>query len=261
VKNYILLTSLILISTLNLNSQEILNPAIKTNTAFIAGEKLTYEMHYGLISAGKVVLSLHEEKYRGVTVFHSVSLAKTAGLADKIYGVKDVYESWFYQESNLPYRHEFSVKEGRFKRNNKVTYNRITNTVESKLSGHHIVPELILDLSSILYYVRRVDYSKLKVGDVLFLNMYFPDEVFPFRFIYDGKEVVETKFGNINCIKLNPVVEVGRMFKNKDDLTMWLSDDGNFIPILIRLDIRIVGDIDLYLTGYENTANPLVFKK
>lgn len=260
-KNYILLTSLIFFSSLYLISQEIVNPSIKANTAFIAGEKLTYEMHYGLISAGKVVLSLYEEKYRGKSVFHSVSMAKTAGVADKIYGVKDVYESWFYKESNLPYRHEFSVKEGRFKRHNKVTYNRINNTVESKLSGIHIVPELILDLSSILYYVRRVDYSKFKVGEVILLNMYFPDEVFPFRFIYDGKEVIETEFGKISCIRLNPVVEVGRMFKNSDDLTMWLSDDGNFIPILIRLDIRIVGDIDLYLTGYENTANPLVFKK
>lgn len=260
-KYILLFTFLFVLCTPYLKSQKILNPPIKANTAFIAGEKLTYKMHYGFISAGYVELSLYQEEYQGKVVFHSVSMAKTAGLADKIYGVRDIYESWFYPENNMPYRHEFKVKEGRFKRHNKVTYNRSNNTVNSELSGIDTVPEHILDLSSILYYVRRIDFSTLKVGEVILLNMYFPDEVFPFYFVYNGKEVIKTKAGKISCIRLNPLVEVGRMFKSKEDLSMWLSDDGNYIPILIRLDIRIAGSIDLYLTSYENTANPLVFNK
>lgn len=255
----LLLLFVLLHFILIVKSQTIVNPSIKPNTAFIAGEILTYEMHYGFISAGFTELSLNEEYYQNKWVYHSISLAKTKGISDKIYGVKDIYESWFDKESNLPIKHELRVKEGRYKRHNKVTYNRKNNTVNSELSGIHEVPEHILDLSSILYYVRRVDFSKVNIGDVIFLNMYFSDEVFPFRFVYDGKEIIESHFGKISCIKLNPVVEVGRVFKHKDDLTMWLSDDGNYIPILIRLDIRIVGAIDLYLTKYEHTANPLIF--
>jgi hypothetical protein len=259
VKYYCFFTFLFVLCASYLKSQVILNPPIKVNKAFIAGEKLTYKMQYGLISAGYVELSLYKEEYQGKVVFHSVSMARTSGLAEKIYGVKDIYESWFYPENNMPYRHEFSVKEGRFKRHNKVTYDRSNNTVDSELSGIDTVPELILDLSSILYYVRRIDFSALKVGEVILLNMYFPDEVFPFYFVYNGKEDIKTKAGKISCIRLNPLVEVGRMFRSKDDLSMWLSDDGNLIPILIRLDIRIAGSIDLYLTAYEKTANPLLF--
>jgi hypothetical protein len=91
--------------------------------------------------------------------------------------------------------------------------------------------------------------------------MYFSDEVFPFRFVYNGKETIKTKLGKISCLKISPVVQVGRVFKNSDDLTIWLSDDCNFIPILIRLDIRVAGIVNLKLTKFENTANPLVFLK
>jgi hypothetical protein len=76
-----------------------------------------------------------------------------------------------------------------------------------------------------------------------------------------GKEVIRTKFGKISCLKINPVVEVGRMFKRSDDLTIWLTDDGNRIPVLIRMDIRIVGSVNLKLAKYENVANPLAFQE
>jgi hypothetical protein len=128
-KNTIFFLVLLLIHPLMVKSQIIVNPAIKPNTAFIAGEKLTYEMNYGIISAGFVELSLHEERYQHKLVFHSVSMAKTAGLANKIYGVKDVYESWFDKKSNLPFKQEFNVKEGRYKKHNKITYNRKTAKV------------------------------------------------------------------------------------------------------------------------------------
>ncbi len=239
----------------------IVNPPIKDNTAFIAGESLTYEMHYGIFLAGTTQLLLTEDIYNNKQVFHSFSIAQTAGLADKIYGVTDIYESWFDKETNLPYKDEIKVKEGRYERYNEVTYNRKNNTVNSKKSGIDTVPELILDLSSVLYYVRRVDFSKIKEGDVILLNMYFSDEVFPFRFKYNGEETIKTKFGKINCLKLSPVVQVGRVFKHSDDLTLWISNDCNYIPILISLDIRVAGTVNLRLTKYENTANALVFKK
>ncbi len=252
---------IILLNILSVHAQEIVNPPVKFNNAFIAGENLTYQIKYGFITAGTTYLALKEVMYQNKLVFHSFTVAQTSGLADKIYGVKDIYESWFDKETNLPYKQARNISEGRYKKYNEVTYNRKDNTVHSKLSGIHPVPEKILDLSSSLYYIRRVDFSNIKEGEVIFVNMYFSDEVFPFRFVYKGKETVRTKFGKINCFKISPVVEVGRMFKRADDLTIWLSDDNNRIPVSIQMDIRIVGIVNLKLIKYENTANPLVFQE
>jgi hypothetical protein len=52
---------------------------------------------------------------------------------------------------------------------------------------------------------------------------------------------------------------VGRMFKSSNDLTIWLTDDENCIPVSVRMDIRIVGAVYLKLVNYENTVKPLIF--
>lgn len=251
---------LLLIATY-VDAQDIFTPPVKPNTAFKAGENLTYQVRYGIIVAGISNLSLTEEVYQNKTVFHALTLGQTTGLADKIYGVKDIYESWFDKKTNLPYKQIRNISEGHYRKYNEVTYDRKNNTVHSKLSGIHKVPAKILDLTSTFYYIRRVDFSKVKEGDVISVNMYFSDEIFPFRLIYKGKETIRTKFGKIKCLKICPIVEVGRMFKTRDDLTIWFTDDDNCLPVLVKMDIRIVGSVILKLISFENTVHPPAFQE
>jgi hypothetical protein len=248
-----------LFATLSVGAQELIPPTMKSGISFNAGENLTYQINYGPIIGGVTVISLTEDNYDNKAVFHAVAIARTTGVAEVIFGVKDVYESWFDKKSNLSYRQIRNIKEGRYTHYNEVTYNRIDNTVDSKLTGIHHVPENILDLSTALYYIRRIDFSKAKEGDVILVNIYFADEIFPFYLRYQGKETIRTKFGKMSCLKISPVVEVGRMFKTSDDLKIWLTDDQNCIPVLVRMDIRVVGAVYLKLVNYENTIAPLVF--
>ncbi|MDP3916615.1 MAG: DUF3108 domain-containing protein [Bacteroidota bacterium] len=248
---------ILLINTLSVNAQPFVNPSIKPNTAFMAGEKLTYQIRYGIIVGGITTLSLTNDIYENKEVFHAVATGKTTGMAEVIYGVNDVYESWFDKETNLSYKQIRNIKEGSYTKYNEVTYNRKNNTVNSKLSGVHSVPPKILDLATSLYYIRRIDFSKVKENEVIFLNIYFSDEIFPFYIRYKGKETIRTKFGKISCLKISPVVEVGRMFKTPNDVSIWITDDGNYIPAMIEMDIRIVGKIHLKLINYENIVHPL----
>ena len=91
----------------------------------------------------------------------------------------------------------------------------------------------------------------MKEGDILFVNMYFADEVYPFYLRYSGKETIRTKNGKMNCIKISPVVEVGRMFETKDDMTIWFTVDDKCIPVLVRMELRIDGAVILKLVKYE----------
>jgi hypothetical protein len=254
------LLPIFLLLILSVDGQEIFNPPVKSNTAFVAGEKLTYQIRYGFIVGGTTTLSVIDTIYHNKPVFYALAIGETTGMADKIYGVKDVYESWFDKQTNLPFKQIRNIKEGHYKLYNEVTYNRKNNTIHSKLTGIHSVPDKILDLVSTFYYLRRIDFSKINEGDVIFVNIYFADEIFPFRLRYRGKETVKTKLGKINCFKISPVVETGRMFKRDDDLTIWFTDDNNCLPVKVRMDIRIVGAIFLNLVKYENTANPMVFQ-
>jgi len=256
----LILFFILLLKFLYVDAQEIFTPPIKPNKAFKAGEILTYQIRYGLIVGGTTTLALTEAVYQENSVFHALAVGQTTGMADRIYEVKDIYESWFDKETNMPYKQVRNIKEGSYKWYNEVTYDRVNNTVNSMKSGVHSVPEKILDLASTFYYLRRVDFSKVDRGDVVFVNMFFSDEIFPFRLKYKGKDNIKTKFGRIRCFKISPVVEVGRMFKAKDDLTVWFTDDENCIPVLVKMDIRYIGAVYLELTKYQNTVNPLMFQ-
>ena len=58
---------------------------------------------------------------------------------------------------------------------------------------------------------------------------WFTDELYPIRLRYMGMEEVKTRSGKIKCYKFNPVTEVGRLFKTKEDVSFWFSADKNFL--------------------------------
>ncbi|MDP3434086.1 MAG: DUF3108 domain-containing protein, partial [Bacteroidota bacterium] len=103
-KRYFNILIILLINTLSVNAQPFVNPTIKPNTAFKAGEKLTYQIRYGIIVGGITTLSLTNDIYENKEVFHAVATGKTTGMAEVIYGVNDVYTSWFDKETNLSYK-------------------------------------------------------------------------------------------------------------------------------------------------------------
>jgi len=242
------------------NAQDSLTPPVVPNAAFQAGEILTYQIKYGFIVGGITTLSLTEDTYNAKSVFHVTAIGETTGMAEMIYGVKDIYESWFDKTSNLSYKQIRNIKEGSYTQYNEVTYNRKNNTVNSKLSGIHQVPAKILDLATALYYIRRIDFSKVNLNEVILVNIYFADDIFPFYLRFNGNETIRTKFGKIDCHKISPIVEVGRMFKTSEDVNIWLTNDTNCIPVLIVMDVRLVGKINLKLVSCENAVNPTMFQ-
>lgn len=249
---------IILLLLIGINTRAVdFEPMPMPGNSFRSGENLYYQLRYGYMTGGVVQLSLTDVYQDKMMMFHAVGICQTSGLADKIYGVKDIYESWFDKKTGLPYKQVRNIREGRYKWFNEVTYNRQNNTVNSKRSGVHQTPANIMDVLSMLYYIRRIDYSKLKDGDVMTIKVYFADEISPFKLRYRGIETIDTKYGKVRCHRISPVVEVGRMFKSPDDLAFWVSDDGNYIPVKVRMNIRIVGAVNMELTNYSNIKFPL----
>ena len=65
------------------------------NEAFKPGEKLTFRLHYGLISAGEGTLEVLPEKqtFVGRVCYHVVGTGETVGAFDWFFKVRDTYES------------------------------------------------------------------------------------------------------------------------------------------------------------------------
>jgi hypothetical protein len=115
-------------------------------------------------------------------------------------------------------------------------------------------PEFVQDMLSSYYYARTLDYSNARVGDVFTITALVDDEIVPLKMKYIGKETITIDAGKFRCLKFVPVVQRGRVFKNEQDLKVWITDDLNHIPVLAEAEI-LVGSIKMELQKYSGVRN------
>ena len=231
------------------------------------GEKVSYIIHYGAIKGGEATLEIVSDTSFGKKLWHSKMDARTTGMADAIFRVRDIYEAYINPETELPERSIRNISEGRYKRYNVVLFDHITRKdsaiLTSDLTGIHITQPGMHDILSCFYWFRNnilPDMKNVKKGEVITIMTWFTDELYPIRMKFIGIEDVKTRIGKIRCYKFNPVTETGRLFKTEEDVSFWFTADKNFLPVKIRFDI-FVGAFMVEVVSYEGLAYPLEIKK
>lgn len=236
-------------------------------SAYKPGERVEYSIHYGVIQAGAASFELKVDTLWGKEVWHSTFIGRTVGVADALFKVKDIYESYIDPESELPLFTIRNIQEGRYRRYNEVVFDHKTRAdsaiLTSDLTGVHITQPGIHGILSCFYFFRNhylPYYKTFKKGDVITIMTWFTDELYPIKLKYIGREEIKTRIGRINCLKFNPVTEVGRLFKTQEDVSFWFSADKNFLPVKVRFDI-FVGAFICEMVNYEGLAHPLDIRK
>ena len=229
--------------------ENVTGPGMEKNN-FIPGEKMVFQIYYGPLNAGKVDTYLTVDTFRNRQVYYAEAVVRTTGLADKLYKIRDMYGGYFDPETLLPLKSIRDISEGNYKKHNIVEYNHDSLKAYSSESGEHDIPANIRDMVSVFYYVRTIDYDTMKYDDIIHINTFFDDELFPFDMRFRGRETIKTRGGTFDCIKLVPFVEPGRIFRKEDDMTLWFSDDANHVPIRGKFDL-IVGSVKCDLIQYD----------
>lgn len=227
------------------------------NTAFKEGEILTYRLHYGLINAGNVVLEVKPEilNVGSRKVYHIVGTGYTTGSADWFYKVRDRYETYMDKDALLPWMFVRRVDEGGFKFSQDYSFNHYQKKVDIGNNEKFDVPAGIQDMVSAFYSARNMDLSNAKDGDIYSITCFVDKEIWPLKIKFIGREVIDTDLGEFRCLRFRPVVQKGRVFKDEDDLNVWISDDKNHLPMRVKANI-IIGSVKMDITGTKNLANP-----
>ncbi|MGX5818587.1 DUF3108 domain-containing protein [Chitinophaga lutea] len=229
------------------------------NTSFKAGETLTLKVFYNLgkmfVGAGEATFNTRLEKYAGKDAYHVIGEGKTYRTYDWFFKVRDKYESYIDTATMLPIRFIRNVSEGGYTIYNNVGFNRETNQATST-NGTFKVPHCIQDVISAIYYARNIDFSKYKPGDKIPFSMFLDDEVYDIYIRYIGKENVDTRYGTFRAIKFKPLLIKGTIFQGGEQMTVWVSDDGNKIPLRVDSPIS-VGSIKVDMISYGNLRHPL----
>lgn len=238
------------------------DPRVDTEyPAYKAGEWLKFRIHYGFLNASYATLHVQNDTVGEVPVYHVVGRGKTTGFASIFFKVDDTYESYFSREDGRPYRFIRKISEGGYTKDIEINFDHdqgkaVLHDKKNQKKMDFEIGNSVQDLISAFYYLRdHYEPEDLVVGESIELNMLYDDDgIFRFRLKYLGLEVLKTKFGKVECHKFRPYVQSGRVFKEKESLSLWVSNDRNKIPIRIEADLAI-GSIKADLDGYNSLRN------
>ena len=234
-------------------------------SAFDVGEWFKFRIHYGLINAGYATLEIKEATKNNKKVFHAVGKGHTTGMTKMFFKVEDNYESFIDKETGNPYQFVRKINEGGYTKDQEGFFDRKNKTVlvkDYKRDSEKtiIVTDDVQDILSTFYYLRNhPTVDKLKIGEFVDIDMFFDDEITKFKLKFLGREDIKTKFGTIPTMMFRPYVQAGRVFKEQESLTVWISDDDNKMPIRIKASLA-VGSLKADLDSFKGLKHPFKVK-
>lgn len=230
-----------------------------------SGETLNYRIHYGVLNAGTATLTASKTNYQGTPHLYVKGVGRTTGAVKAFFKVDDLYESFINYSTGLPSFYVRNVKEGTYSQHLQTVFNHSNQTLiltdkKTPANGSKVIKSVkgVQDMLSAFYYLRTLSTSQLKVGSVVNMNVWIDDELFPFQLKVVGTENFKTKFGSISALKIIPSVKSGRVFKDNESVTMWVSNDANHVPLSIKATLA-VGSLKADLESYKNVKSKLNF--
>lgn len=246
-------------------------PSPEQEPAFKSGEWFKFRMSYsGWFKAGEATLKVDEKKLNGKSVYHVVGKGKTTGPVNLFFKVRDRYESYFDKETGAPYKFIRKIDEGGHTKDIEIEFNHeeqkaVVNNKKHKKIKTIATEKDVQDMVSMYYYLRNsIDTDNLKIGDEIKTNMFFDEENYGFKLKYLGKETIKVDINGsrvkVKSLKFRPYVMAGRVFKEEESLTLWVSADKNKIPLKIKADLA-VGSLRADLEEFKGLkhAFPIVF--
>lgn len=264
---------LVFLTSLMLNTSEAQRDTLRVSSekmlpmdkfAFESGEKLSYRVHYGMITAGEAVITVKDRYFNGTDCFQIDVVGNSSSFFDYFIRIRDNWGTYLNKQTMQPERFYMNIEEGKYRRYEVNDFNRQEDSVfvtrydkDTKKPSHYWkywVPEGAHDMISGSYILRNFDYSKLNPGDIIRLDGYFDKELYDFKIKYVGKEVVKTDFGKVTAIKLMPLMPENSLFDGENAISLWLTDDKHKVPVKIRAKM-FVGAVEIDIKGYDLPKN------
>lgn len=234
-------------------------------SSYDVGEWFKFRIHYGFINAGYATLEVKEASINNKKVFHIIGRGYTTGMSRFFFKVDDLYESYIDKDTGNPYQFVRKIDEGGYVKNQEGFFNQSGNKILVKDYKNQTektleIPKNTQDIVSTFYYLRNYPaIDKIKPGEFVSIDMFFDDETTKFNLKFLGREDVTTKFGVVPTMIFRPLVQSGRVFKEEESLTVWISDDNNKLPVRIKANLA-VGSIKADLDGFKGLKYPFKVK-
>jgi len=240
---------LILIILLTLSSQ-FTRQANIYSSKFRSNEQFEYTLHYGVFKVGRAAIS--NTRTDSGCGYKLTALARTTGMAKLFRRLHYSFNCCMDIENGWPLTTSMDMLERNYQIQNKVFFDHESrpdsSIIQSQHSGQIVVKKGTFDILTCFHYFRGNMISEnMEIGKYENFDIYYWDEVYDMKIKYMGKEIIKSKMGKLECLKVNPRTDIGRFFKTNDDMSIWFTNDKYCIPVMIVVDFRF-GTIKAHLS-------------
>lgn len=238
--------------------------------AFAHGEEATFTLHYewGMLDSdvGSATVRLDSITFNGEKAYRCTMHGRTTRMYDVFFKVREDFQAWFTRDGIRPLKFYRHSQEGDYEAKNSYVYDwnaaepvimadLYTSKVGASVKDIPLTP-CTFDLPTLFYYARNMDFDVIEPGKKHPMTFAIDDEVFNVYFILHGRETVKVPgIGMVRTIKFGAKLLEGEVFKGEADMTIWVSDDNNRLPVLFEAPL-LVGTAKGRMTSYKNIKYP-----
>ncbi|TAD98650.1 MAG: DUF3108 domain-containing protein [Bacteroidetes bacterium] len=238
------------------------------NNKFQRGEFLTYLVHYSFVNAGEATVFMDKDLHtiNNRACYKVDIVGRSIGMLSMTYKINDLWQSFIDTGAIIPQKFHRNIQENNYRKKETVIFDHLKKTSvlthktfdDPEVKKEYPIPMNVQDMVSGYYYLRTLDFANLKVGDTLSVDGYLEGQIYDFKIRFVGREKLRTEFGKIRTAIISPILPETQLFKGRDALKVWISDDENRVPIKIQAEL-FVGAIELDLIDHKGLRSK--FKK
>ena len=204
------------------------------------GERLVYDIHYGVIRAGTATLNIEKMEYRDEDAWRIWTTAETNAFFDRIFRVRDFIESIATRDSLFSLKYTKRLHEGRYRQHRIHSnfldqgfsiYSRFRFSQGVFVDERIEIPSNTFDVLSSFFKVRTLD---LEVGQEIRLPVTSDGRNYMAIVRVLRRERINTILGDVYCFVIQPDLEGDALFQQTGDIFIWLTDDDRKLPILLQ---------------------------
>lgn len=238
--------------------------------AFRSGERMDFILHYkwGSINTdvGTATVSLDSLTFNGQKAFKCTASGRTKKFFDVFFKVRESFTSWFTREGMRPLKFTRDTYEGGYEARNTYLYkwdaaepyiaaDVYTSKMGQKSMQLPLTP-CTYDLPALFFFARNMDIENVEPGKRYPMTFAIDEEIYNVYFILHGRETIKVKgLGTVNTIRFAAKLLEGEVFKGEEDMTIWVSDDENRLPVYFEAPLR-VGVAAGRMSGYGGLKSP-----
>lgn len=218
---------------------------------FTYGEELLFDVSYGWVDLAEARLQISKKPFveNSQVHFKIDAYGQTKGAASLFGRVNDNWGTHLNTQSLLPQLSYRYIEEGRYRRNEKIYFDKVQKKATLELYDREnkqlkevkvfSIPSSVQDLVSGFYFLRTLDFDKLRKGQEILITGFFDKEIYNLKLIFEGIETLETSLGTKETYLFSPQIPKNSLFRGEYPVKVWITKDAHKIPVKIKANLFI----------------------